>query len=188
MFIFIFGQKRKENVKYKRNRKPLTQKRLKELLYYNLNTGIFHWITPTNIHILIGQEAGSIEGTSRGREYLVIGIDHKLYKAHNLAWLYVYGYLPERLDHRDRNGLHNWINNLRECTNSQNAMNQGIRSDNTTGVKGIQWNERLRKYRARIGINRERIHVGYFKSLKDAEKAVFAKAKELFGEFATKGY
>ena len=61
----------------------LTQKRLKELLNYDPETGVFVWIkTQSNIR-MAGAAAGCIDKTSG---YMYIGIDRSHYPAHRLAW------------------------------------------------------------------------------------------------------
>lgn len=90
----------------------------------------------------------------------------------------------EEVDHVDGNGLNNQRHNLRRATPSQNAMNRGIRSDNTTGSKGVTWEQSSQKYRVRIAVNGRRFHVGRFDSLEEATRAYEEKARELHGKFA----
>ncbi len=70
--------------------------------------------------------------------------------------------LTSEIDHIDRNGLNNQRNNLRPANRSQSNMNKGLQSNNTTGYKGVCFNKKAQKYTARICINKERIHLGYF--------------------------
>lgn len=90
----------------------------------------------------------------------------------------------EEVDHIDGNGLNNQRHNLRRATRSQNSMNRGVRSDNTTGSKGVNWEQSSQKYRVRIGVNGRRFHVGRFDSLEEATQAYEEKARELHGKFA----
>lgn len=69
----------------------LTQKYLKEILYYNPFTGIFIWKRYRSRFV----KPGDIAGTKVKYGYIHIGIDGKIYKAHHLAWLYIHGYFPE---------------------------------------------------------------------------------------------
>lgn len=83
-------------------------------------------------------------------------------------------------DHVNGNGLDNRRPNLRGCTQAQNNCNVRLRGDNTSGVKGVSWRKRERKWIAYVG----RFHIGYFSSLGDAARAVRSRREELHGEFA----
>ena len=82
----------------------LTHKELHKQLMYNPWDGLFYWkISNSNrVHI------GDIAGTTNADGYISIRIKNKPYKAHILAWLYVYGYMPEnQIDHEDQIKCHN---------------------------------------------------------------------------------
>lgn len=83
------------------------------------------------------------------------------------------------VDHMNWDTLMNTMDNLRIVTNAQNMQNQQIRSDNSTGVRGVNFDNDKQKFRARVGINGKRIQVGYFKTLEEAEKAIIEARKEL---------
>ena len=108
--------------------KLITQEKLRELLYYNPETGIFRWKnTPSRkVH------ANDIAGTIRPDDYVQIGIGKRYYLAHRIAWLYVHGYLPENdVDHINRNPSDNRIVNLREVSQQCNSRNTDNRKNNT---------------------------------------------------------
>jgi hypothetical protein len=78
-------------------KKKLTQKRLKETLKYYPSLGIFRWREPKQ-----GRRKNKIAGYKNPNGYILIQIDGKTYYAHQLAFLYVHGYLPENgIDHID---------------------------------------------------------------------------------------
>jgi hypothetical protein len=68
-------------------------------------------------------------------------------------------------------------------TDSQQAMNRKIKTDNTSGVKGVSWFQRDSKWRAQIYVNGRLIFLGYFVSKHKASTAYRQAAKEYFGEF-----
>jgi hypothetical protein len=90
-------------------------------------------------------------------------------------------------DHLDRDGLNNRRSNLRPATASQNGANQGKRSDNTSGVKGVYWHAGAGKWRARIKVDGKYHSLGYFIDLKDAKAVVETAREKAFGEFACHG-
>ena len=96
-------------------------------------------------------------------------IDGRPHKAHRLAWLYVYGYLPEgRLDHIDRIKDNNRIANLREAGQQCNRRNTGNPNNNTSGVKGVYWFNRDKVWRASIRINGKYIYLGRHNDFEEA--------------------
>jgi mRNA-degrading endonuclease RelE of RelBE toxin-antitoxin system len=150
----------------------ITQKRLKEVLHYNPDTGIFVWQIALSKNINVGGIAGTIS-----HSYIRIQIDKKLYRAHRLAWLYVKGVWPKvDIDHKDTIKHHNWINNLREATKSENGQNRiKSNSNSKTGVLGIT-QIKSGKYRVQMHINGKQEFLGDFSTLKIA-KGVRDRAK-----------
>lgn|SRR4030042_6971499 len=74
-------------------------------------------------------------------------------------------------DHINRNGLDNRRANLRVSTYSQNGFNAGMWGHNTSGVKGVGWNEQKGKWQAKAMVNQKNVHIGFFSKIGDAAKA-----------------
>lgn len=162
--------------------KPLiTAERLREVLHYDPETGIFRWLTMTSNRIV---HIGAIAGTMTDRGYLKIGIDGHRYLAHLLAWLYIHGEWPPRLDHRDTVRNHNWIDNLRISTASQNQFNMRRKKSNTSGFKGVSWDKNRQLWRARIRASQREVYLGHHPSREEAHAAYCRAAQEHHGEFA----
>lgn len=106
------------------------------------------------------------------------------YAVHRLKYFLVHKDWPEVVDHIDGNPRNNNIKNLRGCTQSQNLHNQGIRSTNRSGHKGIKWIERLSKWHGSFNFNNKYYGVGYHDRLEDAVKALRRKREEIVGEYA----
>ena len=87
-------------------------------------------------------------------------------------------------DHIDGNGLNNQRSNIRMCTQQQNLFNRKSNKGSSSKYKGIYWDAKKQRWRCRIVIDGEQIHIGTFKSEILAAKAYDEKAKELHGEFA----
>jgi hypothetical protein len=87
------------------------------------------------------------------------------------------------VDHKDGDKLNNNLSNLRWATVIENARNSKIRSDNTSGVKGVSYHAKTKKWQARITIDGKDYHLGYYSTIEEAKQARFNKANEVFGEF-----
>lgn len=86
-----------------------------------------------------------------------------------------------QIDHEDGDGLNNQSYNLRAATYQQNGANRGPQANNTSGFKGVFWDNR---WRARIQVNGKDKHLGSFDTAFEAAIAYDAAAKEALGEFA----
>lgn len=141
----------------------LTQERLKELLYYCPETGVFTYLTNRSQN-----KKNTIAGCL-DHDYLRIRIDNKIYYSHRLAWLYVYGQFPENeIDHKNRIKTDNRIENLRDVFQSCNMRNRPNRIDNISGIKGVGWSKQKQKWRVRIRKNNKEKHLGLCNNLLDA--------------------
>ncbi len=87
-------------------------------------------------------------------------------------------------DHKNGDGLHNYRNNLRIATASQNASNKLIDGNGTSKYKGVYWASWANKWRSEIGSNGSRKKIGYFNSEIEAAKAYNEWAIKLHGDFA----
>lgn len=136
----------------------LTQRKLKELLRYNPDIGLF-----TRRTSLQGVQAGDIAGCKNPNGYIRIVISYKKYYAHRLAWFYVYGVWPkDQIDHINHNRADNRLVNLREATNQENSMNRGIERRNKSGITGVVWSKDRSKWQAQIITKGKIIHLGRF--------------------------
>ena len=162
----------------------LTQSLLKEWLHYEPTTGVFTWLKQPSSNIKAGEQAGWLH-----LGYKKISLLKTHYCAHNLAWLYVHGVLPTLLiDHINNIKDDNAIVNLRLATYSQNGMNRGAPSNNTSGYKGVHWNAQKQSWVAAITHNGAHIYVCSCDSPEEAHIRYCAKGVELFGEYFNPGY
>jgi hypothetical protein len=148
--------------------KIITHQELIQIIKYDIDTGLFTWKK------FRGGSAkkNTLAGTIDKEGYRVIKINCKIYKAHRLAWFYTYGVFPTKdLDHINQIKNDNRIINLREVTNSQNHQNRGVNKNNSSGHKGVYWNNFHNKWQTNIGLNGKLQHIGYFLDINDAIKA-----------------
>lgn len=159
----------------------LTAERLRGVLHYNRETGIFTWL----VSLSNRTPAGSVAGGPAGRGYLRVSVDGTTHYAHRLAWLYVYGEWPAgKLDHKNLDRGANWIKNLRPASSAENARNSGKPKNNTSGYKGVCLIKKTGKWHAQITVNWKNIHLGYFQTPEAAYAAYCAAAAKHHGEFA----
>lgn len=62
-------------------------------------------------------------------------------------------------------------NNCRWVTPTENARNQEVRKDNTSGFKGVNRDKRKNLWAVRISVGGKRLYIGRFKKLEDAVNA-----------------
>ena len=138
---------------------------LKENLDYNPLTGIFTWKVDKASTVRKGDVAKGFNKTG----YQRIRINQTKYMLHRLAWLYVYGKLPDGyIDHINGNPSDNRIENLRDVAHIENAHNLPIFSNNTSGRIGVGFKKDIGKWRARICVNGKSVWLGNFSNFEDA--------------------
>ena len=163
--------------------KPLPPlERVREILNYDPDSGVFTWKVRRAANAMPGQIAGVVNGN----RYRYISIDNAKYLAHRLAWLHFYGVDPLDLDidHKDRDSLNNSIENLRLATDQQNLWNTAKRSDSSSPYKGVHFQKRIKRWIAAIKHDGRKCHIGSYATAEEAAKAYQEKSLELRGSFA----
>jgi len=145
--------------------KELTQNRLKELLHYNPDTGIFSYK-------IRGGKGKRLTCGHMHEGYMRMTVDGKRYMTHRLIWLYVYGHLPkEQIDHKNQNKSDNRISNLRAVDARGNCKNRPLRKDNKSGFNGVCWIKRLGKWASQVNNGHTNVTLGMFLNKEDAINA-----------------
>lgn len=88
-------------------------------------------------------------------------------------------------EHADRNGLNNTRKNIRPATKSQNQWNRGIGKNSTSGMKGVYFCKKSKKWVAEITVYRKRMKLGLYASKEAAAMIYNTEAQKNFGEFAS---
>jgi hypothetical protein len=154
--------------------RPLTAERLRELLEYDPETGVF--TRKTDIILRNGlcvARAGDIAGyVSQG--YRLCSVDSRVYKTHRLAWLYVYGEWPhQNIDHINGDRTDNRIANLRDVSQLVNTQNQR----KGYGVSGLIGAHKCAKgWQSAIRSEGRLINLGTYHTPEEAH-AVYVEAK-----------
>ncbi|WP_346827240.1 HNH endonuclease [Serratia inhibens] len=171
-----------------------SQKYLAERLIYHPSSGEFFWkeiaVCNGNDAAWNAKYAGKIAGLVCQRYgYRRMCIDGTHYRANRIAWRISTGYDPGELciDHIDGDKANDAIANLRLVTHSENMRNRGSQSNNASGMKGIYWHRRDKKWIARVCVNRKYQNLGRFKTAGEAFAAYKNGVKKIHGEYANHG-
>lgn len=157
----------------------LTIERLKEVLHYEPATGGWRWLVTLSNRATAGAMAGCVSSTNG---YIVIKIDGHLYRAHRLAWLYMTGEWAVEVDHKDTDRTNNRWLNLRSATRTLNNANRS--ASRLSCLKGAYWDDRRKKWCAKVKFEGRSYWLGYHGSEAEAHAAYIRGAAAYFGEFA----
>ncbi|MEG3348397.1 HNH endonuclease [Novacetimonas sp. GS1] len=170
-----------------RAKSPLTWERLREVLDYDPETGIFTW------RLRFGKDgrklgwSGKVAGNiCQASGYRIIGIDGITYRGGRLAWLYINGEWPPCVvDHIDCDRANDRYANLRLASISENARNT-ISLANALGAKGVVQTA-SGKFRAQIFDRGSVLHLGVYSTQEEAHAAYCGAAIALYRDFFNPG-
>ncbi|HHS83686.1 MAG TPA: HNH endonuclease [Gammaproteobacteria bacterium] len=146
----------------------ISQGRLKEILHYSQDTGVFTWLKKSPR----GVKEGAIAGTlCPATGYTKIQINYRAYGCHRLAFLYMTGSVPEQVDHINHDRSDNRWTNLREAEFSVNSKNKSLDKRNKTGFSGVEFVKTTGKFRARFNYEGKWTSLGTFNDLESAVRA-----------------
>ena len=153
---------------------------LQQLLEYNQSTGEFTWIVSRG-----GVKVGAIAGKAMPNGYRQIRVRGRSYYAHRLAWLFAKGEDPMWLtiDHKDGDKGNNAISNLRLADETSQRGNVGLRSDNSSGIRGVHFDKSRNKWMARLTEKGIMKNLGRFDTKEEAKAAYEKAAIAYFREF-----
>lgn len=160
------------------DKSSLTAERLRELVSYDPETGIFTRLVRVARRVRVGDVAGAVNKQG----YVSFAIDGKTYSAQRLAWLYVHGKWPDAcIDHLNGIRHDNRFANLRDVNVKTNVQNQrSPRINNKSGLLGV----RIRKecpanpFVAQIQVDGRVRYIGNFPTGESAH-AAYLNAKRL---------
>lgn len=159
---------------------PLTREFVRGLFDYDPSRGHLVWKFRPREHFsssriwmstntrCAGKETGSVPNADG---YLSVAINGVGYKAHRIIWLWLYGEMPEQIDHINGVRSDNRASNLRAATHAVNMKNKKKRSDNKSGVTGVNWHAKDRRWVARIKVDGVTQRIGGFIHKEEAAAA-----------------
>jgi len=172
--------------------KKITPEIIRELLHYEPSTGVFTWRERNRKWFasegsckswnkrLAGSRAGHVWANEKGYQSRRIGVLGKSFLEHHLAWMYMTGKpAPDEIDHINQDATCNKWENLRASSRNQNTKNNSMRKNNTSGVNGVYWNKKNKKWQAYIGIKGRKRYLGLFAELDEAAMEAMESRAEL---------
>jgi len=88
------------------------------------------------------------------------------------------------VDHINGDRLDNRRENLRIVTAGQNCMNSGLRSNNSSGTRGVHFCKTRLRWVAQIKVGKKSLLLGRFQTQDEAVAARRAGERQHYGEFA----
>jgi hypothetical protein len=138
---------------------------LRELLSYNPESGELRWKVKRGRTTGVNSIAGSVDR----KGYLAVKVSGETYRAHRICWALYYGEDPElNIDHINGQRSDNHIANLRLATISENNYNIGMKSNNTSGHRGVSYRNDTKKWRAYITIDGQKKWLGVYDCVEEA--------------------
>jgi hypothetical protein len=180
----VLGRFSDGNVPLNGRRKPRpTIEELREYLDYEPETGVLRWRKAAGTRAKAGAVAGYIGQAAPEKHYWKLRFRSHTMWAHRVAFALHHDRWPSPCcDHIDGNGLNNRIDNLRECSVSQNQQNRSVSSTCKTGIKGV-WPHVKGGFVANASLFGKKYRK-YFRRLEDAAAWAKQMREQLHGEFA----
>lgn len=178
------------------DRNLITAEDVRKLLDYDPETGLFVWRRRS---LRLGFERIDKGWNTRYENKLVaIRLDKRGYRqiciapfsnmfAHRIAWLHVFGSWPaDEIDHINGDPLDNRISNMRVVNRQQNMINQKLRKDNTSGVKGVSLHKKSNMWHVHINVDKKIKVLGTFRTIEEAASVRKQAEIKYHGEYARK--
>ena len=155
---------------------------IRSMLEYDAITGNFFWkerpenMFPGKRHCTTWNKRFSGKRalcTQHHAGYLYGSIFESNYSAHRLAWYISSGKIPDEIDHINGDKRDNRLCNLRNVDRKENCKNIAVRKTSRSGVQGVRWDAKNKKWEVRISTK----HIGRFVAFDEAVAA--RKAAEI---------
>lgn len=147
--------------------KVIEQEELKDNFHYDPETGIW-----TNLKNRGKSKLGKEADYYASDGYKIIWYKNKHYRAHVLAWVYMYDEHPNIIDHINGKRDDNRLCNLRNVTMSINLQNQKKSHPRKTysDIPGVLYEKRKNVYRIRLMVDGIYKSFGHYNTVEEAEQ------------------
>ena len=107
-----------------------------------------------------GEQAGAYDFKTKRS---TIQINGENYRCARIVYYLATGTDPGQyeVDHIDQDSSNNCIENLRLASRSQNAANMKLKSNSTTGYKGVSWHKTRGLFRSTVTLNGKSKHLAH---------------------------
>jgi hypothetical protein len=163
-------------------KESISQNELLEL--FDLKNGVLYWKVnkPYSKY-----KAGDVAGRKVKDGYMQVCVNRIRILNHQVVFKMFHNYVPKIIDHIDGNIQNNSVENLRPATIRQNQYNSKISTRNKSGVKGVHWCARRRKWHTQLSINGKQTTLGFFEDLELADLVAQEARDKYHGAFANHG-
>ena len=127
----------------------------------------------------MGDRAGFVTD-SRGYRRINV-LDSQQYE-HRMSFLMHYGWLPDEVDHINRDKGDNRPCNLRAVSRTTNNYNKGLQSNNTSGTIGVSWHKQRKKWAVRLCDNGKYRSFGLYEDKQEAVDVATAERDRIMKE------
>lgn len=163
----------------------LTHEQVKALFDYREDGQLIRKVATNGPSGAVGTRVGSYpKKVTRAWRYASTKVNGEHWCVHKLIFFWHHGYVPDQLDHINRNTLDNRIDNLREVSSTQNACNRGKFSNNTSGATGVSWHKMHHKWFVYVDVDKRRKNIGYFDDIELAELVALEAREKYHGLYA----
>lgn len=126
-------------------------------------------------HCFLARFAGKVAGSGNTvKGYRVLHLDGQGLTEHRVIWAMATGAWPSpelQIDHIDLDKANNRIENLTLTTNMVNCRRQTRAKNNVTGVVGVSYHIRMKRWVARIMVDGRAVALGSYKTFDEAVAA-----------------
>lgn len=154
---------------------------VRELIAYEPISGKFYWKHRDVVHFRSEASAAYWNKTYAFQEcmrtkdaqgYNIGSIKGKNQYAHRVAWAITHGVWPNgEIDHINGVRNDNRLENLRSVAKVENGRNQGLKASNTSGVNGVIWDKKRKRWTAAVKYEGKLKHLGSFRTIEEAAAA-----------------
>lgn len=161
---------------------------MKRFAFVGLSKGLFALIDCRDRRA-VARHKWQVKIRPRGTAYAVTTIRdvsgrRRFISLHRFLWDLHGGAQTPIVDHENGWGLDCRWTNLRQANHRQNAQNAAVHRGSASGIKGITFDKRRRKWVGRLTIGCRRVEVSCSRHKRVAARLYKVAARQAYGEFA----